>query len=277
MRNEKSRSARLVGYTLYPFWTIMLALSLFTELVEPRGYSLYPRVDHTGPLENAARLFGALQILWVIYEVYRLRRQSSGARRVQVNHFFYGTVIFGSGSALLAGFLQLFGGFGLDPGLGSYFSFPWVMLTFYSISRYRLFDISLIISRVITVVLLSLLLIGLHVGLFKLFEPVLGATLAILISLFLIGTVFFGTHLSRVVQWRIQNIIVKDKYDYQRILKESIKASITILKLDELLHYLIESVTKSFQAESARLFLKSRDGEFTRRLGKAADPSARII
>ncbi len=274
MRDEKSRKARTVGWVLYPFWAVMLALSLFTELVEPSGYSLNPPIDHTGPLENPARFFAALLILWVMYEVYKLREQSSGTKRAQVNHFFLGTIIFGGGSALLAGFLQLFGGFGLDPGLGAYFSFPWVVLTFYAITRYRMFDISLIISRLLTIVFLSLLVSVLHIWLFKLFEPIMGATLAILFSLSLIGTVFFGTHLSREVQWRIQNFILKDRYDYQRILRESIKASITILNLDELLHHLADSITKSLEAENVRLFLKKKDGQYALRVGTRNDPAS---
>lgn len=269
MRDEQSRKARLVGLVLYPFWTLTLVLSLFTELVEPAGYSLNPPVNHTGPLENPARAFGAFQILWVMYEVYQLRRHSTGTRRAQVNHFFYGTIIFGGGSAFIAGFLQLFGGFGLDPGLGAYFSFPWVVLTFYAISRYHLFDISLIISRALTVLLLSLSVAVLHIGLFRLFAPAMGSSLAILFSLFLIGTVFFGTHLSREVQWRIQSFILRDRYDYQRLLKESIRASITILDLDELLHHLVNSMNRSLKAESIGLFLKGRDGEYALRVGNS--------
>ncbi len=272
MREEKSRTARIVGWTLYPFWGLMLILCLFTELVEPAGYSLQPKFDSAGPLENFARLAGALQILWVMYEVYRLRRQSSGTKRAQVNHFFYGTMIFGGGSALLAGFLQLFGGLGLHPELGAYFSFPWVVLTFYAISRYRLFDISLIISRLLTIVLLSIAVSVLHLSLFSVFQPVMGATNAILFSLFLIGTVFFGTHLSRAVQWRILSFLVKGRYDYQRVLKESIKATITILNLDELLHYLVDSINKSFDAESVHLFLKDSGGQYALRLRTGPGP-----
>ena len=266
MREENSRTARIVGWTLYPFWTFMLVLCLFTGLVEPAGYSLRPAVDGTGPLENPARFFGALQILWVMYEVYRLRRESGGTKRAQVNHFFYGTMIFGAGSALLAGFLQLFGGFGLHPEFGAYFSFPWVILTFYAISRYRLFDISIIISRLLTIVLLSILVSFLHLSLFKLFNPVMGATNAILFSLFLIGIVFFGTHLSRAVQWRIQTFLAGGRYDYQRMLKQSIKATITILNLEELLHYLIDTINKSFDAECVGLFMMRHDGQYALRL-----------
>ncbi len=276
MREEKSRTAKIVGWTLYPFWGLMLLLCLFTELVEPAGYSLRPKFDSTGPLENFARLAGAVQILWVMYEVSRLRQQSSGTRRAQVNHFFYGTMIFGGGSALLAGFLQLFGGFGFHPELGAYFSFPWVVLTFYAISRYRLFDISLIISRLLTIVLLSLAVSVLHLSLFSVFLPLMGATNAILFSLFLIGIVFFGTHLSRAVQWRIQTFLVKGRYDYQRILKESIKATITILDLDELLHYLIDSINKSFDAENVHLFLKESDGHYALRLRTGPEPRQTI-
>jgi PAS domain S-box-containing protein len=268
LKEDKSRAARRVVLSLYAFWTITYILCLFTDLVETGAYSLLPYVDRRGPLEIFVRLVGGALIFWLIYGLYTARRQSAGLKRTQVNYLLMGLLIYAAGVALATGFFPLFGGFGFDPSLGSYFSLPWVALTFYAITRYRLFDISLIISRALMIVFLSLLLSALHIGLFKLFEPAMGASLAILLSLSLIGTVFFGTHLSRKVQWRIQQFIVKDKYDYQGMLKESIKAIITILDLDELLNYIIASMKKGLGVENICLSLKDKGGKFSLQYGE---------
>jgi len=262
MKEDKSPASRRVVLGLYAFWIIIYILCLFTDLVETGAYSLLPYVDRGGPLEIPARLVGAVLIFWFIYELDRLRRHSMGIKRTQVNYLLVGLLIYAAGVALATGVFQLFGGLGFDPSLGSYFSLPWVALTLYAITRYRLFDVSLIISRALMIVFLTLLLSSLQIGLFKLFEPVMGASLAILISISLIGTVFFGTHLSRKVQWRILQFIMKHKYDYQEILKESIKAIITILDLDELLDYIIASMKKGLGVENISLFLKEKEDHF---------------
>jgi PAS domain S-box-containing protein len=271
IKEDKSPTARGVVISLYTFWIVIYILCLSTDLVETGVHSLLPYVDRRGPLEIPARLVGVVLIFWFIYELDRLRRDSKGVKRTQVNYLLLGVLIYGSGIALVTGFIQLFGGFGFDPSLGSYFSLPWVILTFYAITRYRLFDISLIISRALMIVFLSLLLAALHIGLFRLFEPVMGATLAILTSLFLIGTVFFGTHLSRKVQWLILQLIEKHKYDYQGILKESIKGIITTLDLDALLNYIIASIKKGLKVETICLSLRGRGGNVSLLCGDGRD------
>ncbi len=268
-KEDKSLTSRRVIIFLYAFWIIVYILCLFTDLVETGVYSLLPYIDRRGgPLEIPFRLFGGLLTLWLIYGFYTARKHSSGLKRTQVSYFLMGLMISATGIGLATGFFPLFGGFGFDPSLGAYFNLPWVALTFYAITRYRLFDISLIISRALMIVILTLLLSALQVGLFKLFEPAMGASLAILISISLTGTVFFGTHLSRKVQWRIQQFIMKDKYDYQGVLKESIKAIITILDLDKLLNYIITSMNKGLGVKNVCLSLKDKGGEFSLQYGE---------
>lgn len=262
MKQEHSRPARLVGFILYPFWFVILVLCLFTDLLEPSGYSLRPYVNHTGLLENPVRFFGALLALWVIYEAFRLRRESIGRRRIQINYFLAGTVIFSAGGAVLGGFQQFLSRYGFDSGFGAYFSFPWVVLVFTGITRHGLFDIRLVVSRTVSALLLSGLFVSLHVILFILLEPNVGAVPAILLSLLFIGIIFFGTRFNRSVQAWIQQLVVKDKYDYQVILKESIKAILRILDLDELLNFLLESMRKGLGVKSVGLFLRDQRGGF---------------
>jgi hypothetical protein len=193
VKDEHSRAARMVGYILYPVWFVIFCLSISTDLIEQGNYALIPFIDRSGPLGKPLRLFGILLIIWIMYEIYRLRQRVTGIKRAQLNYFTHGLLIFSGGGAVLAGVLQLFGGFGLEPGLGSYFSLPWVALTFYAITRYRLFDIRSIISRTLTIVLLSALFSMIQIAVFEVFDPLLGSAWTIFLSGLFISLVFFGT------------------------------------------------------------------------------------
>ena len=201
------------------------------------------------------RLAGGLMVLWLIYEIVRLRRQVTGYRRSQLSYYLYGTIIFGTGGAVVGGFLQLFAGQGLEPSLSAYTSFPWVLMIFYAISRHRLFDIRLIFSRTVSILLLSFFISALQFELFKILEPVAGAVASIFISVPIIGVIFFATPLSRNVQRWINDLVLGGRYQYQKMLKESANAMITILHRDELLRYIVESVRNGLGVKEALLYL----------------------
>ncbi len=262
LKDEQSRAARLVGWILYPFWAGVFLLCLFTNVVEPGVYSLIPYVSDDGLLENPLRVFGAVLILWVIIESYRLKKQVKGIKKTQLDYFLTGIIIFGGSSALIAGFLQLVHSVDVDPSYGAYFSFPWVVLTFYAIIRYSLFDIRLVISRSLSIVLLVLIFSGLQSVLFLLFQSAVGSSLAILLSLSIAGVIFFGTPFRNRLQAQVRKVVVKGRYDYQHVLKESIKAIVTILDLDELLNYIIDIMKTSLGAENICLLLKEEDGTY---------------
>jgi PAS domain S-box-containing protein len=268
MRDENSKAARIAGYVLYPFWTIVLCISVSTDLIESGNYALLPYIDRSGLLGKPLRAVGVAQLIWAIYEVFRLRQKASGYKRSQLNYFTNGMMIFTVGGTFISGVLPLFGGLTLEPGLGSYFGFPWVVLTYYAITRHRLFDLRLAASRAIAILLLMVLFSGVHIAFFLLFKSVLGDVLAIVLSLSLMATLFFGTSFSRKIQEWIQRLVVKNRYDYQLILKESMRAMVTILDLDELLTHIIGNIKKSLETENICLYLKGESaGQYMLRLG----------
>lgn len=267
MRDERSRMARTLGYVLYPFWTAVLLLCIFTDLVEPSGYSLVPRVDHAGPLENAGRFIGGLLILWVMGEAVYLKRRFTGIKQRQLSLFFRGTIIFGAGAALVSGFIPLIGTFVLTPELGSYFGFPWIILTGYAIMRYSLFDIRVVLSRTLAAALIWIAFIGAFLWIVHLLEPFTGHSLSMLISLSLLGFIVYGTPLSRWMQTSVQRMVVKGKYDYQQVLKESINAVISILDQNELLDFIITTIRDSMWTKSVYLYWRSPEGRYVRRHG----------
>lgn len=265
LRDEKSRKARMTGYILYPFWFAVLGLCLFTDLIVTDGYMPIPYRNSPGPLEMYFRLAGGLMVFWLIYEIVRLRRQVTGYRRSQLSYYLYGTIIFGTGGAVVGGFLQLFTGHGLEPSLSAYTSFPWVLMIFYAITRHRLFDIRLIFSRTVSILFLSFFISALQFGLFRILEPVVGAVASIFISVPLLGIIFFATPLSRNVQQWINDLVLGGRYQYQKMLKESANAMITILRRDELLRYIVESVRSGLGVRDAFLYLRGPNDVYSTR------------
>ena len=176
--------------------------------------------------------------VWLLVETVRIIHRLHGLKKAQLNYFFQGILIFGGGAAFTAGFLQVLGGFGFEPGLASFFSLPWVALTYYAITRYRLFDIRLLISRVLSILLLVAAFSVTQIWLIGFLTPALGENLSVMISLGVIGLVFSFTRINRHLQRLVQQLILQDKYDYQTILKESVTAMVTMLKLEELSSYI---------------------------------------
>jgi PAS domain S-box-containing protein len=265
LHDERSRKARVIGPILYAFWGGVLVLVFSTDLVVSRQYRLFPFENIHGPLEDPLRFIGGALIFWLIIEVLRLRNKISGIRRAQLNYYLSGTIIFGSGGAIIAGFLPLFGLGGLEPGLASYFSFPWVLLTFYAITRYRLFDIRIVVSRFLGILLLSIIVSSLHFILFNALEPAVGVVASIFISIPLIGFVIFSTPFSRAVQGWINDLVLGGRLAYQKLLKDSANAAISILHLDELLHFIVDSVRQGMKVERACLFLRDGQGRYMSR------------
>jgi GAF domain-containing protein len=267
LKDEKSVAARRIGAVLYPFWAAVLVATLATDLVEPGDLSLIPYVARTGPLEDLFRLIGTSMLVWIIAEVVRLRRQVTGVKKAQLNYFFHGTLIFAAGGAFVVGLLPVAGGFGVDPSFGSYFSAPWVVLTFFAITRYRLFDLRLVVTRAVSIAVLFAIVALAQTTLFRLLSPPLGPSLAIALSLALIGLFFAVTSLSGKVQMIAQALIVRGKYAYQEILREATMAVIAKLDLDELLNTLVSSMRRALAAENVCLFLRSDDGQYRLRHG----------
>jgi len=265
MQDENSRIARIVGYVLYPFWSVVLALTLFTDLVEPGDPSLVPFIALDGPLEKPLRIVGGILAFWLLVVMYRTKNRMTGLKKSQFSLFFFGTLFFNIGCILIASILPLFGA--INPAFTTFVSLPWVVITYYAITRHRLFDLRLFVSRVLSIGLLLAVLSVLQIALFRVLSPVLGASFSIAVSLSVLGILFFATRLSRKMQDWVQQLVLQDKYDYQKILRESILAVTSILDLGELLGYIIGSVKKSLNVENSYLLLKEKNGQFSIKRG----------
>jgi len=275
LADTESRKARTIGMILYPFWTVVLGLCLFTDLVVTPGFIPLPYQNSPGPLELPLRTIGSLMAFWLIVELIRLRRRTVGYRHSQLGYYLYGTIIFGTGGAVVGGILQVFTGRGLEPSLSAYFSLPWVLMIFYAISRHRLFDIRFVVSRTLFILVLSFCVSAFQFVVFKMLEPIVGAVATIFISVPIIGALFFGTPLSRNVKQWIYDLILRDRYRYQQMLKDTATAMVTILDRDELLRFAVDRVRNGLGVREVFLYTREEDGSyFNRRCGEFGQETA---
>jgi signal transduction histidine kinase len=257
LKDENSGTARAIGAVLYPFWLAVYLLCLFTDLVEPGDLSLVPFVDRSGPLEKPLRLVGTLLVLWSVVEVFRLRRTLTGIRRTRLDYFFSGTLIFAGGGVVMAGVLPLVRGTSFDPGLGALFSLPWVVLTAYAISRYRVFDIRDVLYRAVRFLPLFAAAAFALVMLFTLLEPVFGGLAAVLAATSLVGGLSFTALASRRVRGRLQRAVAWDEYDQEKALREWITEAAAFLDLDKLLLFIAGRMRSDFGVVGSGIFLNT--------------------
>ncbi|MDE2221964.1 MAG: diguanylate cyclase [Candidatus Omnitrophica bacterium] len=262
IKDDKSKTALNIGVGLYVFWIIAFALCFIGNWMEPGAKTLIPYVPVYGILERPVRTIGGVMLLYAIYRLFIVRNEVSGIKKIQINYVILGLIIYAFGASVTSCFLSLVGGLGFDPALTSYFSLPLTLLIFYAITRYRLFDVQIIISNALSTIILTLVLGMINIAIFRALEPFIGYTWAIFISMFVTVIVFLRTPLRRMVQGGFSDTLLGDKYNYQTILRESTRAIVTILDQEELLNYLVHILQQSFKVRKVCLFLKHAEGPY---------------
>lgn len=270
LRDSASRTARMIGYTLYPYWTVMLALSVFSELIVSREYVLLPFSNRPAPLETFGRLSGSAMIVWLVIEIFCCKRRLSGIKKLQMNYFFTGALVYASAGMVIAGIMPLLRNVRIEPGLVSYFSLPWVVLTFYAMVRYSLFEARIIVSHTLNIVLLVLLLSIVQIVMTRTFQDVLGMELSILISLSIIGFLLFGTPLSIRIRSFIETVVLGDRYRYQNVLRESLHALVSRESMQEVLDLFLRTIRSAFGIADAGLYLQRTDEGYIMRHGSGS-------
>lgn len=250
------RRARRWGRGLYFVWGTILVLCWTTDRVEVGAVSLIPFVDRAGQFEAPARWLGALNLGYVLYEIVRVRRASTGRRREQLGYLLLGTAIYASAGLLLAGIPQIFAPIHFDPGLVAYFSVPWVAFTFYATTRHRLFEIRFVLSRAVQAIVSTVALAAANIGLFWWLAPATGALTAVTIVSLASGVVLFMTPAGQLLHRAIERIFLRPRYDYQRAVKDSAQAFASLLSVDEVLQTLLEQLRRTLGTACGALFLE---------------------
>ncbi len=195
----KSRQGKVAGAALYLLWSTNVVLCVGTDYVELGAETLVPFVDRVGPLEPTIRVIGSACFLWALVELARSYRASRGLQRQRTAYFFLGLALYAVLGLFGAAGFQLVGSVAFDPTLTVAFSVPWVALTFYAVSRHRLFDVRVVASRILLGALAAAVATGSVGAMFWMLRDSVGDMGAAMLAALATSVLFIATPMERLV------------------------------------------------------------------------------
>jgi hypothetical protein len=257
-----------------PRWTRVLAIVFAgSTLIDPILSNRAP-LDDRASVGMGILLLGSL-IVGLFAQIYRYLRVSTPAQRQQTKWVVFGLILvtiffitwvftaelfpFHPGPARLV--------FNLSTGIVSILWVVFPLSMVFSILRYRLWDIDVIIRRtlVYSAVTASLALVyaGSIVMMQSMFRALTGqqSPLAVVVSTLAIAALF--TPLRKRVQQFVDRRFYREKYDAQQTLEAFSEHMRDEVDVDELQKVLLSAVENAFQPEQVHLWLRQTEGQRT--------------
>ncbi len=234
--------------TFLPFLVVVDVVPRFYLPFTPQGSRFY--------FLHLLLIVGIL--LLSFYELARAYRNASGYKRNQMKYFFLATLI-----AALTMMTVLPMAFGAPVYPFGFYLFPFygVILT-YSIVKYRLMDIVVFMNRTIFFMAVVMPAVVIHVVLVWLLQTRYPYFIANGLSLIAVAALFVLTPgYRKSLQRALDSILYKGKYDYQNILRESTKAVVTMLDLNQLLDYIVDTIVKNIKVAKVSILLEDEESK----------------
>lgn len=203
-----------------------------------------------------AFLFGGL------YFLIKTFKHSLGINRLQIQYCFLGmllTSLFGVTANLILPIL----GTSKYSAIGPSFTVIMVGFTTYSIVKYRLMDINIVLKKGTTYILLMLFVFAPSFLLILLSQRVFFQNIdylfsAVMFSILLLVTLFFNK-IKPGAEQAVEHLLFRDKYNYRETLGKFSKAMVSILNLESLSKRIIETITQTMRVEKASLFFLNEE------------------
>ncbi|MDD5593231.1 MAG: ATP-binding protein [Candidatus Margulisbacteria bacterium] len=259
---DKYHENRLQSYFSYFLGGAFLLLNFTPLIVEGITKKLYfefwPTPGAAYPLFLLMFFFYALYSLYIMYTVFRT---ASGHLRAQIMYVFLGTAIGYAGGS--TNFLLWY-----DipvPPIANILVLAYPLLLAYAITKHRLMDISVVISRTIAEILAILFHAVIYLTLVYLYRTFLSEKIDLL---FLALTVSYGilvaeTHhvLRLFFQTTSDKLFLRGKYDYYKALSDASSRVGEKLSLPDILKVLYETFHNVVEISSPRVYLPENFAE----------------
>ena len=252
-----------------PRWTWLFVMALvgifFIDFLFPSSDSLSPTYSAL-----AEALWLVMLLAGVFAQIYRYRRVSTPTQRQQTKWVMFGLIVMFVGAAIWTTLLEIFPlesgstRLALKLALGIavlfYTAFPFSVV--FSILRYRLWDIDILINRTLVYALLTGVLALLYFGSVVLLQTLFSAIseqrspVAIVISTLLIAALF--APLRQRIQRFIDRRLYRRKYDAVQTLAQFTQTAREEVELEALTAELVQVVQETMQPETVSLWLPAR-------------------
>ena len=237
--------ATSVGLVSVITWRDVAGIGARTIRVDSTG-ELVPVGSPSGAAGPFYPLFFAFCVIWLIRPLARYRR-SHGESRQQLKWLLFGGTICLTGFALtLAGQSWGFGGIlALPIGMGI------------GILRYRLYEIDRLISRTISYLIVTGLLLGVFVGVVLLATRVLPFSSPVAVAASTLAAAALFSPLRRHVQHLVDRRFNRTRYDAEAIVAAFATRLRDAVDLDTVHSELLDAAASAVQPAHATLWIKS--------------------
>jgi signal transduction histidine kinase len=201
----------------------------------------------------------AIFFLWAFLRFIKKYKNSTGIIREQLKYIIGGTIIGVILASITNVILPWFGYFNLL-WLGPLLTATWLISIAYAIIRYRLMDIRIGVRKSFIYLSLSLFAYTVFYTTANLYKTIWGDVFAIQGYVVGIFIAIAFTALFFLVQKNIQKFVNKylyaSVYNTQKTLKELADGLTTLLKLDEVINSIVETIMSTLGLDSAGVLLR---------------------
>ncbi|MCF6158214.1 MAG: PAS domain S-box protein [wastewater metagenome] len=244
------------------FFVISTGLVFFSSyIVESLSFIRQSPYARYGPLFPLFWFYFIVCMAYSLYNLYRKSVHYHGIKRLQIQYLYFGVAVSVFLGSITNFFLPLLGIWQVEKFV-PFQSIPIPAAVAYAIVKYHLMDISIVIKRSTTYVMLSIALSAIYfsVGLFLgNILPVSDYknTITIIISTVVMVLTFVSAKES--IQYIIEKILFHTKYSHPKILSDSTVMFSSIYDLHELLRYAIQYLYDSVGIEKICILLKDTE------------------
>lgn len=211
-------------------------------------------------------LYGLTFLIYLAIAVVRFYnkfRKSDGVTRLQAKYVFMGFFTLVSGAGLTNLILPLIFSINTFVSYGPLFTLPFIALLSYSIIKYRMLDIAVFIKKSLVYFVLVTFITTVYVLMFLLTQGVFSkAHISVSIFVSLLSAVLIAVTMDPlkdlIGRWT-DKVFFKGKYDYYKVLKTLVQTLNSVVKVDELLVKVIDTITAAMRLDYTAIFILERN------------------
>jgi signal transduction histidine kinase len=213
-----------------------------------------------GPAHRAFGIYFLLCFLLALFTLWRTIRSASGVRKLQLRYLLLGILLGGAGAITTNLVIPLLWKTSKYSVLGPYFSLLVVSFSAHAIIRYRLMDIRVVIRQGAVYVSALVASVAVFLGFAQLYKQTSGFDTSsmplpqALVLAMIVAIVF--QPIKSWIQRSFNRYVYREKYDFQRALREASRQLSSTLDLESLLQYLGVTIEGTFKAEAVTVYLR---------------------
>ncbi len=213
-----------------------------------------------GPAHKAFGIYFLLCFLLALFTLSRTIRSASGVRKLQLRYLLLGILLGGAGAITTNLVIPLLWKTSKYSVLGPYFSLLVVSFSAHAIIRYRLMDIRVVIRQGAVYVSAIVASVAVFLGFAQLYKQASGFdTSNMPLPEALVLAMFVAIAFQPLKSWiqrSFNRYVYREKYDFQRTLREASRQLSSTLNLESLLQYLGVTIEGTFKAEAVTVYLR---------------------